>query len=159
MDEFAVKMLGKYEEKEFKNILDEDIGVSEADEKKNEDEKELLGAINEALGGKVSKVKISSVLKSHPVCLSSEGDVSIEMEKVLSQMPGAENGMAAKANKVLEINADHPIYAKIKAAYEADKESVKTYADVLYQTARLVAGLPVEDATALTDELFGLLAK
>lgn len=159
VDEFAVKMLGKYEEKEFKNILDEDIGVSEADEKKNEDEKELLGAINEALGGKVSKVKISSVLKSHPVCLSSEGDVSIEMEKVLSQMPGAENGMAAKANKVLEINADHPIYAKIKAAYEADKESVKTYADVLYQTARLVAGLPVEDATALTDELFGLLAK
>ncbi len=159
VDEFAVKMLGKYEEKEFKNILDEDIGVSEADEKKNEDEKELLGAINEALGGKVSKVKISSVLKSHPVCLSSEGDVSIEMEKVLSQMPGAENGMAAKANKVLEINADHPIYAKIKAAYEADKESVKTYADVLYQTARLVAGLPIEDATALTDELFGLLAK
>lgn len=159
VDEFAVKMLGKYEEKEFKNILDEDIGVSEADEKKNEDEKELLGAINEALGGKVSKVKISSVLKSHPVCLSSEGDVSIEMEKVLSQMPGAENGMAAKANKVLEINAEHPIYAKIKAAYEADKESVKTYADVLYQTARLVAGLPVEDATALTDELFGLLAK
>lgn len=159
VDEFAVKMLGKYEEKEFKNILDEDIGVSEADEKKNEDEKELLGAINEALGGKVSKVKISSVLKSHPVCLSSEGDVSIEMEKVLSQMPGAENGMGAKANKVLEINADHPIYAKIKAAYEADKESVKAYADVLYQTARLVAGLPVEDATALTDELFGLLAK
>ena len=111
-----------------------------------------------ALGDKVAKVKVSSVLKNHPVCLSSEGEVSIEMEKVLSQMPNAEPGMV-KANKILEVNAEHPIYAKLKAAFEADKDSVADYAEVLYQSARLVAGLPVEDASGLTDKLFALLAK
>lgn len=158
VDEFAVKMLGKYEEKEFKNILDESVGVSAEDDKKNEEDKELLDALKNALGDKVAKVKVSSVLKNHPVCLSSEGEVSIEMEKVLSQMPNAEPGMV-KANKILEVNAEHPIYAKLKAAFEADKDSVADYAEVLYQSARLVAGLPVEDASGLTDKLFALLAK
>lgn len=158
VDEFAVKMLGKYEEKEFKNILDESVGVSAEDDKKNEEDKELLDALKNALGDKVAKVKVSSVLKNHPVCLSSEGEVSIEMEKVLSQMPNAELGMV-KANKILEVNAEHPIYAKLKAAFEADKDSVADYAEVLYQSARLVAGLPVEDASGLTDKLFALLAK
>ena len=158
VDEFAVKMLGKYEDKEFKNILDESVGVSAEDDKKNEEDKELLDALKNALGDKVAKVKVSSVLKNHPVCLSSEGEVSIEMEKVLSQMPNAEPGMV-KANKILEVNAEHPIYAKLKAAFEADKESVADYAEVLYQSARLVAGLPVEDASGLTDKLFALLAK
>ena len=158
VDEFAVKMLGKYEEKEFKNILDESVGVSAEDDKKNEEDKELLDALKNALGDKVAKVKVSSVLKNHPVCLSSEGEVSIEMEKVLSQMPNAEPGMV-KANKILEVNAEHPIYAKLKAAFEADKDSVTDYAEVLYQSARLVAGLPVEDASGLTDKLFALLAK
>ena len=158
VDEFAVKMLGKYEEKEFKNILDESVGVSAEDDKKNEEDKELLDALKNALGDKVAKVKVSSVLKNHPVCLSSEGEVSIEMEKVLSQMPNAEPGMV-KANKILEVNAEHPIYAKLKAAFEEDKDSVADYAEVLYQSARLVAGLPVEDASGLTDKLFALLAK
>ena len=158
VDEFAVKMLGKYEDKEFKNILDESVGVSAEDDKKNEEDKELLDALKNALGDKVAKVKVSSVLKNHPVCLSSEGEVSIEMEKVLSQMPNAEPGMV-KANKILEVNAEHPIYAKLKAAFEADKDSVADYAEVLYQSARLVAGLPVEDASGLTDKLFALLAK
>ena len=158
VDEFAVKMLGKYEEKEFKNILDESVGVSAEDDKKNEEDKELLDALKNALGDKVAKVKVSSVLKNHPVCLSSEGEVSIEMEKVLSQMPNAEPGMV-KANKILEVNAEHPIYAKLKAAFEANKDSVADYAEVLYQSARLVAGLPVEDASGLTDKLFALLAK
>ena len=148
VDEFAVKMLGKYEEKEFKNILDESVGVSAEDDKKNEEDKELLDALKNALGDKVAKVKVSSVLKNHPVCLSSEGEVSIEMEKVLSQMPNAEPGMV-KANKILEVNAEHPIYAKLKAAFEADKDSVADYAEVLYQSARLVAGLPVEDASEI----------
>ncbi len=158
VDEFAVKMLGKYADKEFKNILDENIGVSEADQKKNEEDKDLLDAIAAALDGKVSKVKVSSVLKSHPVCLSSEGEISIEMEKVLSQAPNAEPG-AVKANKVLELNADHAIYAKIKAAYEKDKDSIKPYANVLYQTARLVAGLSAEDPASLADEICSLLAE
>lgn len=158
VDEFAVKMLGKYADKEFKNILDENIGVSEADQKKNEEDKDLLDAVAAALDGKVSKVKVSSVLKSHPVCLSSEGEISIEMEKVLSQAPNAEPG-AVKANKVLELNADHAIYAKIKAAYEKDKDSIKPYANVLYQTARLVAGLSAEDPASLADEICSLLAE
>ena len=158
VDEFAVKMLGKYEDKEFKNILDESVGTNEADDKKNEEDKDFLGALKDALGDKVAKVKVSTALKSHPVCLSSEGEVSIEMEKVLSQMPNAEAG-AVKANKVLEINAEHPIYAKLKSAYESDKDSVKDYAEVLYESARLVAGLPADNAASLADKLCALLAK
>ncbi len=158
VDEFAVKMLGKYEEKEFKNILDESLANSAEDDKKNEEDKDMLEAIKSTLGDKVSKVKVSSVLKSHPVCLSSEGEVSIEMEKVLSQMPNAEPGMI-KANKILEINCEHPVYAKLKSVYENDKDEIGAYADVLYQMARLAAGLPVEDASALNDKLFALLAK
>ncbi len=158
VDEFAVKMLGKYEEKEFKNILDESLANSAEDDKKNEEDKDMLEAIKSTLGDKVSKVKVSSVLKSHPVCLSSEGEVSIEMEKVLSQMPNAEPRMI-KANKILEINCEHPVYAKLKSVYENDKDEIGAYADVLYQMARLAAGLPVEDASALNDKLFALLAK
>ena len=156
VDEFAVKMLGEYEGKTFKNILGEDLGLS-SDEKENDADKEMLDAIKEQLGDKVAKVKISSVLKSHPVCLSSEGEVSLEMEKVLNQMPNA--GQNVKANKVLEINGNHPIYEKLKSVFAADKEEVKTYADVLYGTALLIAGLPVEEPTALADKMFKLLSK
>ncbi|MBQ7642318.1 MAG: molecular chaperone HtpG, partial [Clostridia bacterium] len=146
VDEFAIKMLGKYEEKEFKNVLGEDLGISSDDDKQNEEDKELLDAIKDALGDKVSKVKVSTILKSHPVCLSSEGEVSLEMEKVLSQMPSGGEGV--KANKVLEINGNHAVYAKIKEAYAADKEAAKEYAEVLYGTARLIAGLAIDDPTA-----------
>ena len=155
VDEFAVKMLGKYDDKEFKNILGEDLGIADGDENKNEEDKELLTAIKDALGDKVSKVKASTVLKSHPVCLSSEGEISIEMEKVLSQMPNAKDGV--KANKVLEINANHPIYAKIKEV-ASDKEKIADYAEVLYGTARLISGLPIDKPTELADKIFALLS-
>ena len=156
VDEFAVKMLGKYEEKEFKNILGEDLGISEGDESKNEEDKDLLTAIKDALEGKVSKVKASTVLKTHAVCLSSEGEISLEMEKVLSNMPNAKDGV--KANKVLEINSNHPVYAKLKEVYAKDKDKISEYAEVLYGTARLIAGLPIDEPTALTDKIFDLLA-
>ena len=157
VDEFAVKMLGNYEEKEFKNILDESLGISDEDDKKNEEDKDLLAAIKDALGDKVTKVKASSVLKTHAVCLSAEGEVSIEMEKVLSQMPNAEGSV--QANKVLEINVNHPIYAKLKSVYESDKDKIGDYAEVLYSTARLIAGLTIDEPTATTDKIFKLLSE
>ena len=156
VDEFAIKMLGEYEGKSFKNILGEDLGLKEEDNAKNEEDKDLLEAIKTALGDKVSKVKVSTVLKSHPVCLSSEGEVSIEMEKVLSQMPNAQGDV--KANKVLEINGNHPIYAKLKAVYAEDKDKVKDYADILYAEARMIAGLSVDNPTEIADKIFTLLA-
>ncbi len=156
VDEFAVKMLGKYADKDFKNILDEDLGVSGEDDAKNEEDKDLLTAVKDALDGKVAKVKASTVLKSHPVCLSSEGEISIEMEKVLSKMPNAQEGV--KANKVLEINVNHPIYQKLKDVYASDKDKISDYAEVLYGAARLIAGLNIDEPTALTDKIFSLLA-
>lgn len=156
VDEFAIKMLGEYEGKSFKNILGEDLGLKEEDNAKNEEDKDMLEAIKTALGDKVSKVKVSTVLKSHPVCLSSEGEVSIEMEKVLSQMPNAQGDV--KANKVLEINGNHPIYAKLKAVYAEDKDKVKDYADILYAEARMIAGLSVDNPTEIADKIFTLLA-
>ena len=155
VDEFAVKMLGKYDDKEFKNILGEDLGLG-GEEAQNEEDKELLSAIKEALGDKVAKVKASTVLKTHPVCLSSEGEISIEMEKVLSKMPNAKEGV--KANKVLEINANHKVFEKLKAVYAEDKEKIADYAEILYGLARLISGLSVEEPTELTDKIFNLLS-
>ncbi|MDY2879847.1 MAG: molecular chaperone HtpG [Candidatus Borkfalkiaceae bacterium] len=156
VDEFAIKMLGEYEGKSFKNILGEDLGLKDEDNAQNEEDKEMLTAIKDALGDKVSKVKVSTVLKSHPVCLSSEGEVSLEMEKVLSQMPNAQEGV--KANKVLEINGNHPIYEKLKKVYAENHEAVRDYADILYAAARLIAGLSVDKPTEIADKIFTLLA-
>lgn len=157
VDEFAVKMLANFDGKEFRNILGEDLGISSEDEKTNEADKDMLSAIKDVLGDKVTKVKVSTVLKSHPVCLSSEGEVSLEMEKVLSQMPNGQEGV--KANKVLEINGNHPIYAKLKEVYAADKDAIADYSEVLFGMARMIAGLPVEQPTELADKLFTLLSK
>lgn len=157
VDEFAIKMLGEYEVKQFKNVLSEEVSASKEDDEKTAADKALLDKIKEHLGDAVGKVKISTAIKNHAVCLSSEGEVSLEMEKVLSAMPNADGNV--KATKVLEINSEHPVYAKLKAAYEKDPESVADYADVLYQSARLVAGLPIEDPTAVTDKLFKLLSE
>ena len=157
VDEFAVKMLGEYEGKQFKNVLSEEVSASKEDDEKTEQDKDMLGKIKDALGDKVSKVKVSSAIGDHAVCLSSEGEVSLEMEKVLNSMPGAEEKV--KANKVRELNPAHPIYEKLKAVYGANPDDIADYAEVLYQSARLVSGLNVEDPTAVTDKMFALLAK
>lgn len=143
IDEFAIRMLGEYDKKKFMNVSDEtlDIGTDAEKEdlkKKNDEEKDLLTAMKEALGNAVSAVRFTNTLKNHPVALSSEGGLSVEMEKVLSKMPGGVPG--AKASVVLEINASHPIAARLSELYKSDKDKVASYAKILYAEARLCDG-------------------
>ena len=160
VDEFALKVLGKYADKEFKNVTAEALDLSTEEEKEklkseNESAKDMLELMKEHLG-KVSAVRFTSTLKRHPVCLTSEGDLSVEMEKVLSRMPGAEEG-APKASIALEINAEHPIAAKLKSLYESDKEALKKYADILYSAACLISGVTVEDPVKLCELITELM--
>ena len=129
VDEFAIKFLTKYDEKEFRSVSSSDLGLKE-EEIAYEDAKEITDFMKEALDGKVADVKISARLKSHPVCISAQGDVSVEMEKVLNANPNKQ--MDVKAEKVLEINANHPIYGKIKSLFETDKDKLKKLTKVLY---------------------------
>ena len=133
VDEFALKTLGKYEEKEFKNISSDKLDIISDEEKKEtekltEENSELLEFMKEALNGKITKVKISDRLTKHPVCLSTEGHITLEMEKVLNQMPTDEK---VKAQRVLEINAKHTIFETLKSLYENDKDKLKVYTDIL----------------------------
>ena len=148
VDEFALKVLGTYNEKSFKNVTAEALDLSSEEEKnavkdKNEDRKEMLDAMKDAIGS-VSAVRFTSALGDHPVCLSSEGELSFEMEKVLKRMPGAEEG-APTASVVLEINLNHPIAEKLSALYESDKEKLGKYAKILYGEACLISGIALEN--------------
>ena len=149
VDEFAVKVLQTYAEKEFKNITDADLGFEQA--APSEEHAELMGKLKEALGDKVADVKASTRLVSHPACISTRGAISIEMEKVLSATPDGQN---AKAEKVLEINTDHALFDRLQAADEAQ---LKTYAEVLYNQALLIEGLPIEDPVAYANAIWELL--
>lgn len=143
VDEFAIKMLAKYGEKEFRSVSQGDLGLDDAAKLEASDkDKEILAFIKETLGDKVSEVRLSSHLKSHPVCLTSEGELSIGMEKVFAAMPGAQ---PLSAQKILEINGSHPIYAKINTLFDTDKDSVKDYAAILYSQALLIEGLPLDN--------------
>lgn len=161
VDEFLMQILHSFDEKEFRSISGGDLGLETEEEKKENEEKSeqnkpLFDCMQEALTGKVSAVVLSAKLKSHPVCLSSKGAVSIEMEKVLDSMPNAEN--APKAEKVLEINGNHPVFSALTAAYSAgDTEKVKQYAALLYDQARLIEGLPVEDPVAFSNAVCALM--
>lgn len=157
VDEFAVQMLMEYDGKHFVNVCKDDLDLStdaekEAMTKKNEDAKQLLDKMKEALDGKVTAVKLTNKLGSHPVCLSAEGYVSLEMEKVLNSMPGANQGV--KAQLVLEVNADHPIVEKLKSV---DDDTLKKYTNLLYSSARLIAGLDLENPTEFSDNLAALI--
>ncbi|SEL74876.1 molecular chaperone HtpG [Paenibacillus sp. cl141a] len=154
VDEFAIKMLMKYKEKEFKSVSSGDLGIdSEADKQENEaeesDNKELFEAMGSLLAGKVKSVKASKRLKSHPVCLSTEGDVSIEMEKILKAMP---NGQDIQADKVLEINTNHEVFQSLKAL-QADQDKLKLYTNLLYNQALLIEGLPIADPVEFTNDI------
>lgn len=147
VDEFAIKVINTYKEKTFKSVTSGDLDLDTEEEKeeikKQEDShKSLFEKMKNSLGDAVTKVKISSRLKSHPVCLSTEGEISLEMEKVLNQNPA--NGNAVKAQRVLEINANHPIFAKL-TAMENDDEKLGKYTKLLYDQALLIEGLPIED--------------
>lgn len=157
VDEFAIQMLMEYDGKHFVNVCKDDLDLStdaekEAMTKKNEDAKGLLDKMKEALDGKVTAVKLTNKLGSHPVCLSAEGYVSLEMEKVLNSMPGANQGV--KAQLVLEVNADHPIVEKLKSV---DNDTLKKYTNLLYSSARLIAGLDLENPTEFSDNLAELI--
>lgn len=155
VDEFALKILAAYQEKSFKSVSDSDLGI-EADEPSDEAEKEekkhedLFGAMKELLAGKVSAVKASKRLKTHPVCLSTEGEVSIEMEKILQAMP---NSQDVKADKVLEINVSHPVFASLEEAMASDREKLALYTNLLYHQALLIEGLPIQDPVAFTNDI------
>lgn len=152
IDEFVVKMLMTYDEKEFKSVSSGDLGIENAQNtEEKEEDKELFSFMSEVLGEKVSAVKSSNRLKSHPVCLTADGDVSIEMEKVLNAMP---NNQHVKANKVLEINIDHNVFQSIKTAFtQDDKDKVKLYTHLLYNQALLIEGLPIQDPVQFTNDI------
>lgn len=157
VDEFAIKMLSKYKEKEFKSASSGDLGFDTEDkeaEKEADENKELFDFMKEALDGKIKEVKASKRLKSHPVCLASGGDLSIEMEKVLNAMPDSQG---IKADKILEINTNHEMFNAVKQAFAEDKDKVKMYASILYNQALLIEGLPIEDPVQFANDVCQLM--
>ncbi|MBY0010013.1 molecular chaperone HtpG [Paenibacillus typhae] len=155
IDEFAIKMIMSYKEKEFKNVSSGDLGIEEdAADKQSEEEqnenKDLFEAMQGILSGKVKAVKASKRLKSHPVCLSTEGELTIEMEKILKAMP---NGQEVQADKVLEINVNHDVFKSLKAAADSDKEKLGLYTNLLYNQALLIEGLQVNDPVQFTNDI------
>ncbi|WP_059046941.1 molecular chaperone HtpG [Paenibacillus rubinfantis] len=155
IDEFAIKMIMKYKDKEFKSVSSGDLGIeAEASEDKadTDENKDLFAAMKDLLAGKVKEVKASKRLKSHPVCLSTEGELTIEMEKVLNAMPGAD-GQSVKADKVLELNVNHDVFQSLKKAYDSDKEKLALYTNLLYNQALLIEGLSVSDPVEFTNDI------
>lgn len=156
VDEFALKIMNQYSEKEFRSVSSGDLGFEE--EKITDDEakegKDVFRAMKDILGDKVKEVRFSKRLKTHPVCLSSEGEVSIEMEKILRTMS---NSSDVKADKVLEINANHPIFEKLKNSYSIDKDKFELYTSILYDQARLIEGLDIDDPVEFADRIAKLM--
>ena len=161
VDEFVVRMLGKFEDKEFKSVNDKDLGI-ETDEEKKETEKkaeesrELLDFVKESLGGKVKDVRISSKLKSHPVCLTTDGEITLEMEKYFKSLPGSEMG-GIQAERVLELNPEHPAFKALEKAFETDKEKAGKYAEILYTQSLLIAGMDIENPAEYADHVCSLM--
>lgn len=155
IDEFAIKMVMKYKDKEFKSVSSGDLGFEaeanqeNADTEENEN-KELFDYMSSILVNKVKKVRVSKRLKTHPVCLSTEGEVTIEMEKILKSMP---NSQDVKADKVLEINSHHAVFQSLKDAYVKDKEKLDLYTNLLYSQALLIEGLPLQDPVEFTNDM------
>ncbi|MDR1134623.1 MAG: molecular chaperone HtpG [Clostridiales Family XIII bacterium] len=162
VDEFVLRVMNEYKEKQFKSISEGDLGIEESEEEKKaaeekaESNKDMIAAVKEALGEKVTEVKLSRRLKSHPVCLASGEGFSLEMEKVLAAMPMNEG---VKAERILEINSEHPVFEALKAAFEKDREKIKTYAGLLYDQALLIEGLPIEDPVAFSNAICELMSE
>ncbi|MGZ9587356.1 molecular chaperone HtpG [Paenibacillus marinisediminis] len=155
VDEFAIKMLMSYKEKEFRSVSSGDLGIEpDAADKESDAEqtesKELFDEMKSILSDKVKQVRASKRLKTHPVCLTTEGEVTIEMEKILKAMP---NGQDVKADKVLEINVNHEVYKSLKEAAQGDKEKLSLYTNLLYHQALLIEGLPIEDPVQFTNDI------
>lgn len=161
VDEFCLQMMHDLDGKEYKSVSADDLGLETEEEKEEikkeqEDNQGLFDFLTEKLGGKVKAVKLSQRLKNHPVCITSEGALSVEMEKVLSAMP---NGEGAKAEKILEINPNHAIFGKLKSLYETDKDKAGEYADILYSQALLIEGMPIENPVEFSNKICEIMAK
>ena len=161
VDEFAVRMIRTFQEKEFRSVSGGDLGFETPEEKEEEkkqaeENKDLFACMAEALDGKVKAVRLSKRLKTHPVCLASEGELSLEMEKVLNAMP---TDNKVKAERVLEINENHPIFGKLAALYQQDKDKLKEYAKLLYTQALLVEGMSIDDPVEFTRQVCDLMAE
>ena len=159
VDEFSITMMHQFEEHEFKNITNSDLDLDSDEEKKEREEKteenkDMLALMKEALGDNVKDVRISSRLKDDPVCLVADAGMSLEMEKILSQDP-ANSGM--KASKILEINADHPIFATLEKLFKENPDTVKEYASVLYDQALLIQGLEIKDPVEYAKKITSLM--
>lgn len=155
IDEFALKVLQQYDGKEFKSVASEDLITKEAEVEKLETEnKDILTFMTTVLKDKVNAVKVSNRLVSHPVCLTSTGDLSMEMEKVLKAMPNNEN---VKSEKVLEVNPNHEIFQIIKKAYDKDQEKLKVITNVLYNQSLLIEGFPVADPIQYANDIYSLI--
>lgn len=153
IDEFAIRMLGSYKDKEFRSVSSGDLGIDVEDKEKDVEEKDseqIFTAMKELLKDKVKDVRSSKRLRSHPVCLTTDGEISIEMEKVLNAMPGNPH---IRAEKILEINVHHPVFNSLKAAYENDKEKFNLYTKLLYNQALLIEGLPIQDPVEFTNDI------
>ena len=162
VDEFTLQALQNYNDLPFKNVCDGSLDLDDPKEKEkmekiNKDNSDMLSYIKEALGDDVNQVRFTNKLKNHPVCLTTEGDVSIEMQKVINAMPN--NNEKINAKMILEINADHPIVKKIKELYKSDKEELKNYSKVLYSEARLIEGLQIDNPTEISNIICNLLSK
>ncbi len=164
LDEFVIKILGTYKDKKFINVCDNELDTSSEEEKEeikkvNEENKDMLQAVKEQLKDRVEEVRFTNKLKKHPVCLTSMGELSTSMEKIINSMPndGSEN---VHAKTILEINEEHPISDKLKELYKEGKlEEVNKYSNILYNQARLISGLPVENPNELTEMICEILSK
>ena len=161
VDEFVMQVLLEHKEKKFVNVCANDVDLDTAEEKEalkkeNEENKDMFALMKEPIGAGIQEVRFTHRLKNHPVCLTSEGALSVEMEKVINSMP---NDQKVKAQTALEINDSHPIAQKIKDLYANDKEELKKYTKVLYAQARLIEGLPVENPTEISNLICEIIAK
>ena len=157
IDEFAIKVLLNYKDKEFKNISSSDLDIKSEDDNTDnvEENKELFAFMKESLGEKVKEVRASKRLKTHPVCLATEGELSIEMEKVLNALPDKPSSIHAE--KILEINTSHQIFEKLKDAFHNDKEKFKKLSNVLFNQALLIEGLTIEDPVQYANDVYELI--
>ena len=161
VDEFAVKVLMRHADKEFKNVSEGDLGIDSEEQKEEtkklaEDNKDMLSLITEALGGKIKECRISDKLKSHPVCITSSGQISLEMEKILNQNP---QNQKVTSEKVLELNPNHKIFGAMQKLFDSDKDKFKDYASILYDQALLIEGIQIDDPVEFSNKICSLMAE
>ena len=157
MDDMLMSILREYKEKTLRSAIDGDLELEDtAADETGDTHSESFTFLKEALGEEVDEIRVSKKLKTHPVCLGVTGPITLEMEKYFAQMPGDE-AQKPKAQRVLELNADHPVFEKLKGLYEKDREKAEKLTRVLYAQATLIAGLPIDDPAEYTELICELI--